>query len=194
MTVPPVEAGTPVDPGAPADGLVEAVEPGAPVESGAPPAGVGAVAGVEGAAPSSGGVGTWHLVDVIDVAMTLPSPYPEVVLQEREPPCRVLRVPVALADGTAIAHAWRKLATPRPLTHELFTDVLGRHHVTIEAVRVTAVEDGTFHAELDTTGRAGRQVVPCRTSDALALALRQRPGAPILVAEWVLAEQGAALA
>jgi bifunctional DNase/RNase len=170
MTVPPAGTGTPVEPEASADG-------DAPVTA--------------TAAPASDGVGVWHLVDVRDVAMTLPSTYPEVVLQEREAPFRVLRVPVALADGTAIAYAWRGVATARPLTHELFVDVLGRHQVVIEAVRVTAVEEGTFHAELDTTGRTGRQVVPCRTSDALALALRQRPTAPILVAEWVLAEEAA---
>ena len=167
MTVPPAGTGTPVQAGP------QPERTGTPVEAG----------------PQPDGVGVWHLVDVTDVAMALPSPYPEVVLQEREPPFRVLRVPVALADGTAIAHAWRRVGTPRPLTHELLVDVLGRHQVVVEAVRVTAVEGGTFHAELDTTGRTGRQVVPCRTSDALALALRQRPTAPILVAEWVLADQ-----
>lgn len=135
------------------------------------------------------GAATWHLVSVEDVALTLPSAYPEVVLRERATPHRVLRVPVGLAEGTAIAYAWRRLPTPRPLTHELFVDVLARHDVHIVAVRLTAVEDGIFHAELDTTGATGRQVVPCRTSDALALALRQRPAVPVLVAEWVLAQE-----
>ncbi len=127
----------------------------------------------------------WRLVDVIDVELLLPASYPEVVLRERPLPNRTLRVPVGMAEGTAIAYAWRRVATPRPLTHELFVDALVRHNVRIEAVRVTAVHDGTFLAELDTVGPTGRQVVQCRTSDALAVALRTRPVAPILVADSV---------
>jgi len=57
--------------------------------------------------------------------------------------------------------------------------------VTIEAVRITVRRGQQFFAEIDTTGPGGRQVVPCRPSDALALALRQRLPTPILVAEWV---------
>ena len=151
--------------------------------------------GPEPAAVDGGGTGgrgpigeQWRLVDVIDVELALPASYPEVVLRERPLPNRTLRVPVGMAEGTAIAYAWRRVATPRPLTHALFVDALVRHNVRIEAVRVTAVHDGTFLAELDTVGPTGRQVVPCRTSDALAVALRTRPVAPILVADGVFAE------
>ena len=43
----------------------------------------------------------------------------------------------------------------------------------------------SYFAELDTTGPKGRQVIPCRPSDALALVLRQRMPTPVLVADWV---------
>lgn len=126
---------------------------------------------------------------MIGVELTLPSSYPEIVLLETPPPFRQLRIPVGMAEGTAIAYAWRRIATPRPLTHQLLVDVLDRHNVRVEAVRITAVTDGVFAAELDTTSRMGRQVVPCRSSDALAVALRQKPPVPILVADWVLADE-----
>jgi len=130
----------------------------------------------------------WRLVTVVDVSLSLPSAYPEVLLQEAGPPRRSLRIPVGLAEGTAIAYAWRRIPTPRPLTHQLLVDLLDRHNVRVEAVRVTSMHDGVFQGELDTTSRIGRQVVPCRPSDALAIALRQMPTVPILVAEWVLAD------
>jgi hypothetical protein len=57
--------------------------------------------------------------------------------------------------------------------------------VTVEAVRITARRGRSYFAELDTTGPKGRQVIPCRPSDALALVLRQRMPTPVLVAEWV---------
>jgi len=132
----------------------------------------------------------WRLVAVEDVGLALPGTYPDVVLRELEAPRRRLRIPVGLPEGSAIAYAWRRLVPPRPLTHDLLCDLLQRHDVTVLAARITAVEQGVFHAELDTSGRMGRQVVPCRSSDALAVALRQRPVAPVLVAEWVLAAAG----
>ncbi|HXW35397.1 MAG TPA: bifunctional nuclease family protein [Acidimicrobiales bacterium] len=127
----------------------------------------------------------WRLVAVAGVFMELPSQYPEIVLQESEAPWRELRIPVGLAEGTAIAYAYKGIITPRPLTHQMFTEVIERHGVSIEAVRITARRRGIYHAELETTGRTGRQVVPCRPSDAFALVLRQRMPTPILVADWL---------
>lgn len=120
------------------------------------------------------------------VSLDLPSAHPEILLLESDPPHRELRIPVGLAEGTAIAYAWRQIATARPLTHELMTDLLSAHQVTIEAVRITEMNGQVFHAELDTMGAKGRRVVPCRPSDAIALSLRQPLAIPLLVADEVL--------
>jgi bifunctional DNase/RNase len=127
----------------------------------------------------------WRIVAVASVEMDLPGTNPEVVLHEAQDPWRELRIPVGLPEGTAIAYAFRGIDTPRPLTHEMVTEVLDRHDVSIEAVRITVRRGQLFFAEIDTMGPRGRRVVPCRPSDAIALALRQRLPTPILVAEWV---------
>ncbi|MHB8329332.1 MAG: bifunctional nuclease family protein [Acidimicrobiales bacterium] len=129
----------------------------------------------------------WCLVVVAGVRLEMPGVHPEVLLHEKDAPWRELCIPVGFAEGTAIAYAWRGLATPRPLTHELFVDVLERHGVEIEAVRITGREGGLFLAELDTAGPKGRQVLSCRPSDALSLVLRRRLPTPILVADAVFA-------
>ncbi len=136
-------------------------------------------------APAGLDPGTWRLAVVAGVRMDLPGDYPEVLVHEAVAPWRELSIPVGMADGNAIAFAWRGLTTPRPLTHALFTDVLERHGVQLEAVRITARRGRSYFAELDTTGPRGRQVIPCRPSDALALVLRQRLPTPVLVADWV---------
>jgi bifunctional DNase/RNase len=128
---------------------------------------------------------TWRIVAVAGVEMELPTVNPEVVLHEAQDPWRELRIPVGMAEGTAIAFAHRGIDTPRPLTHELVTDILDRHDVSIEAVRITVRRGQVFFAEIDTMGPRGRRVLPCRPSDAIALALRQTLPTPILVAEWV---------
>jgi len=129
----------------------------------------------------------WRIVAVAGVDMELPSANPEIVLHEAQDPWRELRIPVGLAEGTAIAYAFKSIDTPRPLTHAMVTEILDRHDVSIEAVRITVRRGQLFFAEIDTMGPRGRRVVPCRPSDAIALALRQKLPTPILVAEWVFA-------
>ena len=129
--------------------------------------------------------GTWRLAVVAGVRMDMPGDHPEVLVHEAVSPWRELAIPVGMAEGNAIAYAWRGFTTPRPLTHALFSDVLERHGVELEAVRITARQGRNFFAELDTTGPRGRQIISCRPSDALALVLRQRLPTPVLVADWV---------
>ena len=158
---------------------------GEPSRTSEPPA----MPGPDQPAPSDAASGlepeVWHLVSVSDVVFELPAAYPEIVLHEAQHPWRELRIPVGLAEATAIAYAFRSISTPRPMTHDLFTEMLERHGVTIDAVRITARRGQAFLAELDTSGPRGRQVLPCRPSDAVALALRQRLPIPVLAAEWV---------
>jgi bifunctional DNase/RNase len=127
----------------------------------------------------------WRIVAVAGVEMTLPNGNPMVVLHEAQDPWRELCIPVGMAEGTAIAYAFRSIDTPRPLTHELVTEIFDRHGVSIEAVRITVRRGQQFFAEIDTMGPGGHRVLPCRPSDAIALALRQRLPTPILVGEWV---------
>ena len=129
--------------------------------------------------------GTWRLAVVAGVRMDMPGEYPEVLVHEAVAPWRELAIPVGMAEGNAIAYVLRGIDTPRPLTHTLVAEVLERHGVSIEAVRITVRRGQSFFAEIDTAGPSGRHVIPCRPSDALALALRRRLPTPILVAEWV---------
>jgi bifunctional DNase/RNase len=138
----------------------------------------------EGAAPGLD-PGTWRLAVVAGVRMDMPGEHPEVLVHEAVSPWRELAIPVGMAEGNAIAYAWRGIPTPRPLTHALFAEVLERHEVQLEAVRITARRGRSFFAELDTAGPRGRQVISCRPSDALAMVLRQRLPTPVLVADWV---------
>lgn len=128
-------------------------------------------------------VPVFRVMDVVEVAVALPSPYPTVTLREAEPPYRTLSIPVGMPEGTALAHALYKVATPRPLTHELMAEVLQRLNTDLAAVRLVARLSGTYVAELDLVGVYGHEVVSCRPSDGLTLALRQGVPSPILADE-----------
>ncbi|MDA8341697.1 MAG: bifunctional nuclease family protein [Actinomycetota bacterium] len=118
---------------------------------------------------------------VASVTIDLPTTFPVVVLRELEAPGRQLSFPVAPADGAALAHALRRVPTARPLTHDLFVDVLGSFDIELAAVRVVGRQGGTYFAEVDLQGPRRRRVLSCRPSDALGLALRASVPVPILV-------------
>jgi bifunctional DNase/RNase len=132
----------------------------------------------------------FRVMDVEDVSLELPAPYPSVTLVESEPPMRSLVFPVGLPEGTALAQAMRRMDSLRPMTHELFMDVLQRSHIEVIAVRLTGRENGNYLAELDIMAPDGRERVACRPSDGLVLALRMPVAAPILVDERLLQEDG----
>jgi hypothetical protein len=126
----------------------------------------------------------------VDVVLLLPATHPVVVLQEADAPFRELRIPVGGAEGIAISYAARGLATPRPLTHELFTHVLEEFGMTLDVVRITEVRGTAFTAEIVISGRLGMRLIDCRPSDAIALALRHGLPVPIMVDPTVLAIAG----
>jgi bifunctional DNase/RNase len=173
---------TDVQPDAAADATAaDASEPATPDQ---PPA----------AAPVGGPTGTtgpsFRVMHVEDVSLDLPAQYPAVTLVESEPPMRALVFPVGLPEGTALAQALRRIPGRRPMTHELFMEVLQRVHVDVVSVRLTGRDEGNLVAELDLMTPGGREIVDCRPSDGLVLALRMPVPAPILVDERLLEESG----
>ena len=132
----------------------------------------------------------FRVMDVDGVSLDLPAQFPTVTLLESEPPSRSLVFPIGLPEGTALALALFKMESPRPMTHELFAQVLQRVHIEVIAVRLIGREQGNYLAELDLMAPGGRERISCRPSDGLVLALRMPVPAPILVDERLLEGSG----
>lgn len=77
------------------------------------------------------------------------------------------------------------MAPARPLTHDLFKDVLEAVGQELTEVRITDLREGVFYAELVF---ASGVEVSARPSDAIALALRT--GTPIYGSDGVLDDAG----
>ncbi|HVB50240.1 MAG TPA: bifunctional nuclease family protein [Acidimicrobiales bacterium] len=120
------------------------------------------------------------------VLYDLTDPSPMVHLVEAASPYRFVVIPIALADGIALQHAYGEIESRRPGTHELMTTMLTRLQVEVIAARIVRIEGGVYFAELDLMTPKGREVFDCRASDALSMALRQSVQAPILCSEDVL--------
>jgi len=139
-------------------------------------------------APAAGP--SFRVMHVEDVSLDLPAQYPSVTLVEAEPPMRALVFPVGIPEGTALAQAQRRIPGRRPMTHELFMQVLQRAHIDVVSVRLTGREEGNLVAELVLMTPAGRELIDCRPSDGLVLALRMPVPAPVLVDERLLEDGG----
>ncbi|HQU27183.1 MAG TPA: bifunctional nuclease family protein [Acidimicrobiales bacterium] len=137
----------------------------------------------QGEAPEAVVLRVMHFESVL---YDLADPSPYVHLQEAESPFRYLAIPVATVDAIAVHAAHIQVTGRRPTTHELLAGALARARVDVIAARIVRYESGVFFAELDLMTPHGREVLDCRASDALALALRQSVPAPILCAEEVL--------
>jgi uncharacterized protein len=126
-------------------------------------------------------------VDVIGVRVEMPSNQPIVLLREVTGE-RYLPIWIGAVEATAIAFAQQGVVPPRPLTHDLFKDVLEATGSALTEVQITDVKDGVFYANL--VFGSGAQV-SARPSDSIALALRM--GTRIVVADGVLDEAGLAV-
>ena len=120
--------------------------------------------------------------------MEMPSNTPIVLLQE-ESGTRYVPIWVGAVEATAIAYAQQGVMPPRPLTHDLFIDMVSGLKAKIQSVRITDLTDGVFFAVIDLARSDGSIVqISARPSDAIAIALRA--DAPISASEEVVDQAG----
>lgn len=96
----------------------------------------------------------------------------------------VLPIWVGIYEANAIALEIEKVATPRPMTHDLIKNVLMGLETRVHKVVVTELRDDTFFAVI-WMERDGHVIsIDSRPSDALAIAMRL--DCPIFVDDEVL--------
>jgi len=109
-----------------------------------------------------------------------------VVLLVDHPETMALPIWIGQAEATAIAMELQGVRPPRPMTHDLLRNILGKLSATVTRVVVTDVRDSTYYAEIHVASNGTTLVIDSRPSDAIALALRT--DAPIYVEEKVAAQ------
>lgn len=129
-------------------------------------------------------------VSVRSVRLDRLSGTPVMTLREDDSPRRQFDIFIGGPEAASIKSALDGETTPRPLTHDLYVNTVGRLGMEIVRVVLTHVSDGTYFADIvlgsgeDATGGQAEVVVSSRPSDAVALALRA--AAPIYAHEELL--------
>jgi bifunctional DNase/RNase len=114
---------------------------------------------------------------------------PVVVLEARE---EAVPIFISADQAKSISHALEGEPFERPLTHDLFVEMLTEFGGAIDRARIDALSENTFLAKIDAeqyvAGERSTVTFDARPSDAIAIALRVE--CPILVADAVLDEAG----
>ena len=89
-------------------------------------------------------------------------------------------------EAAAILMKLQSQAPPRPMTHDLLSDMLEQLGAQIVRITVTELRENTFYARITLQQDGGEIEVDSRPSDAIALAIRAE--APIFAADRVIEE------
>jgi uncharacterized protein len=99
---------------------------------------------------------------------------------------RYLPIWIGQPEAAAILMKLQGAATPRPMTHDLVTDMLEQLDAQVVRITVTELRDNTFYASITVAMNGSEIEVDSRPSDAIALAVRAE--APIFAADRVIEE------
>lgn len=99
---------------------------------------------------------------------------------------RFLPIWIGHPEAAAILMKLQNASTPRPMTHDLVTDILSQLDAQVVRVAVTELRENTFFAQVTIQLDGSEIEVDSRPSDAIALAVRAE--APIFVADEVIDE------
>jgi len=108
---------------------------------------------------------------------------PIIILKEVEGD-QTLPIWIGLLEATAIASEIEGVKFSRPMTHDLFKNVMDQVDIKIKKIEICDLRDNTYYALIHLTNRGTNLTVDSRPSDAIALALRTE--APIFVSDEVL--------
>jgi bifunctional DNase/RNase len=124
-------------------------------------------------------------MDIYGVSFDLVGKQPIVLLKTKDGN-KYLPIWIGQPEAAAILMKLQGASTPRPMTHDLVTDILGQLDAQVIRITVTELRENTFYAQI-TVQMDGTEIdVDSRPSDAIALAIRAE--APIFAADSVIEE------
>ena len=122
---------------------------------------------------------------IYGVSFDLVGKQPIVLLKTAEGN-RFLPIWIGHPEAAAILMKLQNATTPRPMTHDLVTEILGQLNAEVVRITVTELRENTFFAQITVQMDGSEIEVDSRPSDAIALAIRA--DAPIYAAESVIEE------
>ena len=100
----------------------------------------------------------------------------------------ILPVIIGISEAQSITMAINNIEPERPLSHDLFKNILTTFQASVIKIIINDFNNGTFFASIYMSTNDGVQIFDSRPSDAIALAIRY--DAPVYVSEQIMHEAG----
>ena len=126
-----------------------------------------------------------HEMVIYGVSFDLVGKQPIVLLKTADGN-KFLPIWIGHPEAAAILMKLQGASTPRPMTHDLVTDIIGQLDAQVVRITVTELKENTFYASITVQQNGSEIEIDSRPSDAIALAVRA--DAPIFAAEEVIEE------
>lgn len=126
-------------------------------------------------------------VKIIKIEKSVNDGLYNVFLQEEEGQ-RMLNIMIGDFEAKKMSMIIDKIEPPRPLTYDLFYDVLFGYDISIDEVIITKFFEGVYFANIVCSNNGQKKVFDARTSDAINMALKYN--SPIFASEEILQDVG----
>jgi uncharacterized protein len=126
-----------------------------------------------------------HEMLIYGVSFDLVGKQPIVLLKTADGN-KFLPIWIGHPEAAAILMKLQSQAPPRPMTHDLLSDMLEQLGAQIVRITVTELRENTFYAQITVQQDGSEIEIDSRPSDAIALAIRAE--APIFAADRVIEE------
>ena len=124
-----------------------------------------------------------HKVNIAGMTMDPASNTPIIILKTEDDD-RAVPIWIGLLEATSIASVLQNIKLDRPMTHDLFKNLLDRLQIAVDKVEVCDLKENTFYAKIYLTSDGASFIMDSRPSDAIAIALRCE--APIYIEDKVI--------
>ena len=110
-----------------------------------------------------------------------------VVILSKKEGNDIFPIGIGLNEALAIFISLNNKQVPRPLTHDLLSNILNKYKIKFKKVEITEKDNNKiFYAEAVLEKKTHLTRMDCRSSDGIALALREK--APIYVSQEIADE------
>jgi bifunctional DNase/RNase len=126
-----------------------------------------------------------HEVSIAGLTLDQATNTPILILKSTESD-QALPIWIGLLEATSIASVLQDINFDRPMTHDLFKNLMEAVDMNVAKVEVCDLKDNTFYARIYFLSREKEFNLDARPSDAIAIALRFK--APIYVDDEVFSK------
>ena len=107
-----------------------------------------------------------------------------IVLMQDEEKNELLPIWIGRSEANAINLALEGIFPPRPLTHDLISNIVDKLDAKIISIVLTEIRDSTYYSKIHLSCNDAELTLDARPSDAIALALRAN--APIFANDGLI--------